>query len=117
MMGTSVPGRASSRPQPAGVLDPAVTNKDAAPLNCDAIEPRLADAIMQALRGCSAGEEFFLFIGGHLKCTCPTARSTSATRRRRQPLCTRTKVWGPIMDHIRFSRQFRPKGCDGQLQI
>jgi len=31
-----------------GLTDPAVTNKDAAPLNCDAIEPGLVQAIMQA---------------------------------------------------------------------
>ena len=36
------------RPKPTGVTDPVVSNNDAAPLNCDAIEPGLAEAIMQA---------------------------------------------------------------------
>jgi hypothetical protein len=36
------------RPKMAGVTVPAVTNNDAKPLNCDAIEPGLVQAIMQA---------------------------------------------------------------------
>ena len=49
--GLSCAYQLAGREQPhktAGVTDPVVTNKDAAPLNCDAIDPGLAKAIMQA---------------------------------------------------------------------